>query len=63
VRQIAMRAFGLSPQSLRMIADMVERVRELEGVPDQGHVPVRRRGRPPREAAPPPETERTEEEP
>ena len=63
VRQIALRAFGLSPQSLRMIADMVERVRELEGVPDQGQVPVRRRGRPPREAAPPPETEHTTEEP
>jgi transcriptional regulator with XRE-family HTH domain len=62
VRQIAMRAFGLSPQSLRMIADMVERVRELEGLPDHGQGPPRRRGRPPREVVPPPESERTDDE-
>ncbi len=34
VRQIALRAFGLSPGSLRMVADIVTQVRELEGLPD-----------------------------
>ena len=34
VRQIALRAFGLSNDSLTTIASMVERVRELEGVAD-----------------------------
>jgi transcriptional regulator with XRE-family HTH domain len=34
VRQIALRALGLSPRSLNAITDMVERVRELEGLPD-----------------------------
>jgi transcriptional regulator with XRE-family HTH domain len=34
VRQIALRASGLSPKSLDAITDMVERVRELEGLPD-----------------------------
>ncbi|HEY3682481.1 MAG TPA: helix-turn-helix domain-containing protein [Streptosporangiaceae bacterium] len=33
VRQIALRANGLSPKSLEAIADMVDRVRELEGLP------------------------------
>jgi len=33
VRQIALRANGLSPKSLEAIAEMVERVRELEGLP------------------------------
>ena len=33
VRQIALRASGLSPKSLEAIADMVDRVRELEGLP------------------------------
>ncbi|MEJ2854224.1 MULTISPECIES: helix-turn-helix domain-containing protein [unclassified Saccharothrix] len=33
VRQIALRANGLSARSLEAIADMVERVRELEGLP------------------------------
>ncbi len=42
VRQIALRAFGLSPQSLNTIADMVERVRELEGLPDTAAEGVRR---------------------
>lgn len=32
VRQIALRAFGLSPESLATIAGMVERVRQLEGL-------------------------------
>lgn len=36
VRQIALRASGLSPKSLEAIADMVDRVRELEGLPDAG---------------------------
>ncbi|GAA4419371.1 helix-turn-helix domain-containing protein [Actinokineospora soli] len=34
VRQIALRASGLSEQSLATIASMVERVRELEGLPE-----------------------------
>ncbi|QFU90440.1 helix-turn-helix domain-containing protein [Amycolatopsis sp. YIM 10] len=33
VRQIALRASGLSPKSLEAIAEMVDRVRELEGLP------------------------------
>lgn len=32
VRQLAVRAFGLTPESLASIAAMVERVRQLEGV-------------------------------
>lgn len=34
VRHIALRARGLSPKSLEAISDMVDRVRELEGLPD-----------------------------
>ncbi|MEA5366724.1 helix-turn-helix domain-containing protein [Amycolatopsis sp., V23-08] len=34
VRQIALRARGLSPKSLETISDMVDRVRELEGLPE-----------------------------
>jgi transcriptional regulator with XRE-family HTH domain len=34
VRQIALRASGLSPKSLNAITEMVERVRELEGLAD-----------------------------
>ncbi|WP_329378152.1 helix-turn-helix domain-containing protein [Streptomyces sp. NBC_01716] len=34
VRQIALRARGLSTKSLETIRDMVDRVRELEGLPD-----------------------------
>ncbi|MEV0779748.1 helix-turn-helix domain-containing protein [Streptomyces sp. NPDC050428] len=34
VRQIALRARGLSTKSLEAISDMVDRVRELEGLPD-----------------------------
>jgi transcriptional regulator with XRE-family HTH domain len=41
VRQLALRAAGLSPESLRTIAEMIERVRQLEGLPDP------ERGRPP----------------
>jgi transcriptional regulator with XRE-family HTH domain len=33
VRQVALRASGLSTQSLKAIAEMIERVRELEGLP------------------------------
>ncbi len=32
VRQVAMRASGLSPESLRMIAGMIEHTRRLEGL-------------------------------
>jgi transcriptional regulator with XRE-family HTH domain len=35
VRQVALRASGLSPESLGAIADMIERVRKLEGLPDE----------------------------
>jgi transcriptional regulator with XRE-family HTH domain len=35
VRQIALRANGLSAKSLETIAEMVDRVRELEGLPDR----------------------------
>ncbi|MEV6605740.1 helix-turn-helix domain-containing protein [Kutzneria sp. NPDC051319] len=34
VRNIALRARGLSAKSLEAISDMVDRVRELEGLPD-----------------------------
>lgn len=34
VRQVALRASGLSTESLQTIADMVERVRKLEGLPE-----------------------------
>jgi transcriptional regulator with XRE-family HTH domain len=34
VRSLAQRAQGLSPESLRTIADMIERLRTLEGLPD-----------------------------
>jgi transcriptional regulator with XRE-family HTH domain len=39
VRRIAMRANGLSPKSLGAIAEMVDRVRELEGLPDSDTQP------------------------
>jgi len=39
VREIALRAAGLSPQSLATIREVVERVRQLEGLPDYGHGP------------------------
>jgi transcriptional regulator with XRE-family HTH domain len=35
VRSLALRAQGLSPESLDTIAEMIERVRKLEGLPDQ----------------------------
>ncbi|CCF85427.1 helix-turn-helix domain-containing protein [Nitrolancea hollandica] len=34
VRQLALRASGLSPESLSALAEMIERVRQLEGLPD-----------------------------
>ncbi len=34
VRQIALRSVGLSTESLKTIANMVERVRQLEGLPE-----------------------------
>lgn len=46
VRQIALRAFGLSAQSLHTIAEIVENVRELEHVPNPDETRPRR-GRPP----------------
>lgn len=39
VRRIALRAAGLSPKSLGAITEMVERVRELEGLPDTSQDP------------------------
>jgi transcriptional regulator with XRE-family HTH domain len=39
VRQLALRAHGLSPASLTTLAHMIERVRELEGLPDSPRVP------------------------
>ena len=35
VRQIALRAAGLSPQGLAAVAEIVEQVRRLEGLPDR----------------------------
>jgi len=47
VQQLALRAAGLSPDSLRAIADMIERVRNLEGLPETaGDRAPPRRGRP-----------------
>lgn len=46
VRRIALRAFGLSAQSLRTIAEIVENVRELEHLPEPDESRPRR-GRPP----------------
>jgi len=34
VRQLALRAHGLSPESLATLTDMIERVRQLEGLPE-----------------------------
>ena len=43
VRQLATRAAGLSPDTLRTLLGMVERARQLEGLPDVDQLP--RRGR------------------
>lgn len=45
VRQIALWAVGLSPQSLAMIAGLVAHVRQLEGLPEPPGVAGRRRRR------------------
>lgn len=45
VRQLALRASGLSPESLSALAEMIERVRQLEGLPDPTSGEPRRRGR------------------
>ena len=51
VRQLAVRASGLSPESLATIAEMIERVRQLEGLSDiADQRPRSRRGRPARRA-------------
>jgi transcriptional regulator with XRE-family HTH domain len=34
IRQIALRAVGLSPESLNALTEMILRVRQLEGLPD-----------------------------
>ena len=39
VRQVALRASGLSQESLVAISDMIERVRKLEGLPDDSAEP------------------------
>jgi transcriptional regulator with XRE-family HTH domain len=39
VRQLAMQAAGLSPESLASITTMVERVRRLEGLPEPTNAP------------------------
>lgn len=39
VRQLALRASGLSKDSLGALADMVDRVRKLEGLPDNKDTP------------------------
>ena len=49
VRQVALRAAGLSPQSLAAIAEMVERVRQLEGLSEDTASPAG--GRPRRRPA------------
>ena len=38
VRELALRAFGLSPDSLATIRTMIERVRELENVPEHQRI-------------------------
>lgn len=45
VRQIALRASGLSSESLAAITEMVERVRQLEGLPEKPAAGTRRRHR------------------
>ncbi len=51
VRHLAARAFGLSPESLSALAEMIERIRQLEGLPESTAEEARpRRGRRPRQA-------------
>jgi transcriptional regulator with XRE-family HTH domain len=49
VRRLALRAAPLSPKTLRALTEMVERAREIEGIPDDAEErpsPRPRRGRP-----------------
>lgn len=39
VRTIALRAAGLSPQSIKTVTDIIERVRDLEGLPTEPQSP------------------------
>ena len=48
VRQLATRAAGLSPDTLKTLLGMVERARQLEGLADDDQPPRRRRRRPTR---------------
>ena len=48
IRRIALRAAEVSPEGLRAIADMIEQVRQLEGIPD-GPRSTEPRGGSPRE--------------
>lgn len=51
VRHLALRASGLSPESLGAIGEMIERVRQLEGLPESTAEETRpRRGRRRRQA-------------
>ena len=46
VRELAMRAQGLSPQSIGGLLQMIEQVRKLEGLPQEGVGPAKpKRGR------------------
>ncbi len=45
VRELALRAFGLSSESLSALAEMIERVRQLEGLPDPASGETVRRGK------------------
>jgi transcriptional regulator with XRE-family HTH domain len=47
IRRIALRASGLSPESLSAIAEMIEHVRRLEGLPDPRSGPGRTTEEPP----------------
>ena len=54
VRHLALRAAVLSPQTVRVITELIERARALEGIPDGASDPARRPRRP--RFAPPPAT-------
>jgi transcriptional regulator with XRE-family HTH domain len=40
VRAVALRAAGLSPKGIRAVADIIERVRDLEGLPTEPDEPA-----------------------
>jgi transcriptional regulator with XRE-family HTH domain len=49
VRRLALRAAALSPETVRLLTEMVERAREIEGIPQDAEertAPRPRRGRP-----------------